>query len=130
MIHIILLKSEKFHFTDTTTTKNSNTGGYLLQNWVKKCKDKTNSGKIQNFVESTKTNSPTGYSGANSLPPIEISFMYIDISSNNHGNNVVVSFERTDFTQNSNTTFYYNKFSYLTIDSLKSLGRFRFQLPL
>ena len=31
-----------------------------------KCNDKNNNGKIQNFIKSMKTNSPTGYSGATS----------------------------------------------------------------
>ena len=56
--------------------------------------------------------------------------MYIETSSNNNGNNVFVSFERTDIIQISNITFYYNRFSILTNDSLKSMGRFRIQLLL
>ena len=95
-----------------------------------KCNDKNNNGKIQNFIKSTKTNSPTGYSGAASLPPIGNNFMYIETSSNNHGNIVFVSFERTDIIQFSNITFFYNRFSNLTNDSLKSMGRFRYQLLL
>ena len=65
-----LTKYDKIQITDITINKNPNTGGYLLQNWVIKCNDKNNNGKIQNFIRSTKTNSPTGYSGATSLPPI------------------------------------------------------------
>ena len=54
--------------------------------------------------------------------------MYIDTSSNNHGHErVFVSWERTDIIQITNTTFYYNRFSILTDDSLKSMGRFRIQ---
>ena len=56
--------------------------------------------------------------------------MYIETSSNNHGNNVFVSFERNDVIQISNITFYYNRFSILTNDSLKSMGRFRIELLL
>ena len=56
--------------------------------------------------------------------------MYIDTSSNNQGNNVFVSWERTDIIQITNITFYYNRFSILTNDSLKSMGRFRIQLVL
>ena len=41
-----------------------------------RCNDKNKNGKIQNFIKSTKTNSPTGFSGAESLPPIGNSFMY------------------------------------------------------
>ena len=54
----------------------------------------------------TKTNNPTSCSGATSLPPICNSFMYIETSSNNHGNNVFVGFERTDIIQITNITFY------------------------
>ena len=125
-----LTKYDKIQITDTTIIKYPDTGGYLLQNWVIKSNDKNNNGKIQNFIKSTKTNSPTGYSGATSLPPIGNSFMYIETSSNNHGNNVFCSFERTDIIQISNITFYYNRFSILTNDSLKSMGRFRIQLLL
>ena len=91
---------------------------------------KKNNGKIQNFIKSTETNSPTGYSGATSSPPIGNSFMYIETSSDNHGNNVFVSWGRTDIIQISNITFYYNRFSILTNDSLKSMGRFRIHLLL
>ena len=62
-------------------------------------------------MKSTKTNNPTGFSGATSLPPIGNNYMYIETSSNNHGNNVFVSFERTDIIQISNITFHYNRFS-------------------
>ena len=117
-----LTKYDKIQITDTTINKYPNTGGYLLQNWVTKCNDKNNHGKIQNFIKSTKTNSPTVYSGAKSLPLIGNSFMHIETSSNNHGNNVFVSSERTDIIQISNITFYYNRFSILTNDSLKSMG--------
>ena len=54
--------------------------------------------------------------------------MYLGTSSNNHGNNDFVSSERTDIIQVSNITFYHNRFSILTKDSLKSVGRFRIQL--
>ena len=56
--------------------------------------------------------------------------MYIETSSNNHGSNVFVSFERTDIIQISNITLYHNRFSILTNNSLKSMGRFRIQLLL
>ena len=80
-------------------------------------------------MKSTKTNPASSHSGATSLPPIGNSFLYIEKSSNNHGN-VFVSFERTDIIQISNITFYYNRFSFLTNDSLKSMGRFRIQILL
>ena len=125
-----LTKYDRIQITDTTIIKYPNTGGYLLQNWVIKCNDKNNNGKIPNFIKSTRTNSPTGHSGSTSLPPIGNSFMYIETSCSNHGNNVFVSFERTDIIQISSITFYYNRFSILTNDSLKSMGRFRIQLLL
>ena len=42
-----LTKYDKIQITDITIIKYPNTGGYLLQNWVIKCNDKTNNGKIQ-----------------------------------------------------------------------------------
>ena len=56
--------------------------------------------------------------------------MYIETFSNNHGSIVFVSWERTDIIQISNITYYYNRFSILTKDSLKSMGRFTNQLLL
>ena len=79
--------------------------------------DKNNNVIIHNFVKSTKTHSSTGNSGATNIPPIGDSFMYIETSSNNHGNNVFVSFERTDFIQISDITFHYNRFLVLTNDN-------------
>ena len=61
--------------------KAPNSGGYLLQQWKINCNDKNNKGKIQNFIRSTKSNSPTGDSGATSLPPIGTAFMYIETTS-------------------------------------------------
>ena len=40
------------------------------------------------------------------------------------------SFERTDIIQITNITFYDNRFSILTSDLLKSMGRFRIQILL
>ena len=85
--------------------KRPNSGGYFLQNWKIKCNDKNNNGEIQNFIKSTKTNSPTGDSGATSLPPIGSAFMYVETSSGDHRNNVFCSFERTDIIQITIITF-------------------------
>ena len=94
------------------------------------CNDKNNNGKITNFIKSTKTISPTGSSGATSLPPIGNAFMYIETSSNNSGsNNVFVSWERTEIIQITNITFYYNRFS-SSDNNLRGMGRFRIQLLL
>ena len=54
--------------------------------------------------------------------------MYIETSSKNHGHErVFVSWEKNELFQISNITFYYNRFSILTNDNLKSMGRFRIQ---
>ena len=89
-------KYDKTQIKVTTVNENPNTGGYLLQNWGLNCNDENTSGKIQNFIKSTKTNSPTSHSGAESLPPIGDSFMCTETRSNSHCNNVFDSFERTD----------------------------------
>ena len=120
-------KFDKIQTTHTTIIKAPNSGGYLLQNWNINCNDKNGNAKISNFIESTKTNSPTGDSGATSLPPIGDSFMYIETSSNNNADNVLCSFERTNNIQFSNITFFYNRFS---AASNNSMGRFIFQLLL
>ena len=56
--------------------------------------------------------------------------MYKETSSNNHGPNVFVSWERIDIIQITNITFYHKRFSILTDDNLKNMGRFRIQLLL
>ena len=57
--------------------------------------------------------------------------MYIETSSNISGsNNVFVSWERTDIIQITKITFYYNRFSILTDNNLKSMDCFRIQLLL
>ena len=105
-----MTKYDKIQITDTTIFKYPNTGGYLLQNWVIKCNDKNNYCKIQNSIKSTKTNSPTVYSGATFLPTKGNSFIYIETSSKNHGKNVFVSWKRTDIIQITNITFYHKRF--------------------
>ena len=124
-----LTKYDKIQITDTTIIKYPNNGGYLLQNWIIRCNDKNNNGKIQNFLRSTKTNSPTASSGATVLPPIGDSFMFIETSSNNYGDNAFVSFERTDIIQISNISFHYNRYS-SSNQNLTAMGRFRIQLLL
>ena len=116
---------------DTAKLRYLNIGSDILQKWNIKCNNKNNQSRITDFLKSTKTNSPTGNSGATILPPIGDSFMYIENSCNNHGHErVFVSWETTNIIQISNKTFYYNRFSYLTDDALKSIGRFRIQLLL
>ena len=116
----------KIPLTDTTITKYPNKGQYLLSSWRIFCNDKNNNGKLQNFIRSTKTNSPTGTSGAIVSPPIGDSFMYIETSGNNFGSNVFCSWERIDIIQISNFTFYYNRFSIQA--DLRSMGRFQIQV--
>ena len=126
-----LTKYNKISITDITEIKFPNSGNALLQKWKIYCNNKNNQSSISDFIKSTKTNSPTGFSGAMSLSRIiGDAFMYIETSSNNHGPNVFVSWERTDIIQISNITFYYNRFSILTNDNLKNMGRFRIQLLL
>ena len=125
-----LTKYNKISITDITEIKFPNSGDALLQKWKIYCNNKNNQSRISDFIKSTKTNSPSSYSGATSLPPIGNSFMYIETSSNNHGSNVFISWERTDIIQISNITFYFNRFSILTNDNLKNMGLFRIQLLL
>ena len=93
-------------------------------------KDVNGNGKIQNFIRSTKTNSPTSDSGTTALTPIGNSFF----TSRHHQSIMVImffcSFERTHIIQITNIAFYYNRFSILTDDSLKSMVRFRIQFLL
>ena len=125
-----LTKYNKISITDITEIKFPNSGNALLQKWKVYCNNKNNQSRINDFIKSTKTSSPTGFSGATSLSPIGDAFMYIETSSNNHGSNVLVSWEKTDIIQISNITFYYNRFSILTNDNLKNMGLFRIQLLL
>ena len=126
-----LSKYNKIQLTDTKIIKYPKTGGYLLPGWRIFRNDKNNNGKIQDFIKSTKTNSPTGHSGATSLSPIGDAFMYIEMCSNNSGSDdIFVSWERVDIIQVTNVTFYYNRYSIFTDDSKKSMGRFRIQLLL
>ena len=124
-----LTKYNKIQLTDTTVIKAGNNGITVLAYWRIVCNDKNNSGKISNFIKSTKTNSPAGYSGATSLPPIGSAFMCIETSSNNHGTNVYVILERTDIIQITNVTFYYNRYS-ISDPDFRAMGRFRIQILL
>ena len=125
-----LTKYNKISITDITEIKFPNSGIALLQRWKIYCNNKNNQSRINDFIKSTKTNSPSSHSGATSLPPIGNAFMYIETSSNNHGSNVFVSWERTDFIQITKIEFYYNRYSILTNDNSKNMGRFRIQLLL
>ena len=124
-----LTRNNKIQLTDTTIIKAGNNGITVLAYWRIVCNDKDNSGKISNFIKSTKTKSPTNDSGATSLPPVGNAFMYIETSSNNHGNNVYVILERIDIIQTSNITFYYNRYS-ISDPDFRAMGRFRIQILL
>ena len=108
-----LIKYDKVQITDTTEMRYPNIASDFLQKWNTDCNNKNNISKVGDFIKSTKTNSPTGYSGATSLPPIGSSFMYIETGSTNRGHErVFVSWERTDIIQISNITFYYKIFNF------------------
>ena len=83
-----LTKYIKLQLTDITTIKSRNFGAHLLPYRKIICNNKNNNGKLSNFIKSTKRNSPTGDSGATSLPPIGNASRYIETSGGNHGNNV------------------------------------------
>ena len=101
-----LTKNDKIQLNDVTEIRYPNIGITLFPKWKIKNLNKINEAKLGNFLKSTITNSPTGYSGATTLPPIGNAFMYIETSSNNHGNEkVFVSWERTDIIQITNLTF-------------------------
>ena len=124
-------KNNKIQITDSTQNKFPNKGSDFLQKWKNEFNTKIKNSKDENFIKSTKPNSPTRDTGATSLPPIGSSFMYIETSSNNHDHErVFVSFERTDLIQISIITFYYNRFSVSPHDSKNSLIRFKNQLLL
>ena len=117
----------KTQIIDTTIIQNGNTGGYVLQNWLIECLDSKGSGKISNFKKTTETNSSTSDAGATSVPPIGNAFMYIETSSNNNGENVFCSWERTYLIHISNNTFYSNRFTTQSINH-RRMGRFRIQI--
>ena len=126
-----LTKYKKLSITAVTEFKFPNSDVELLQKWTIYCNNKINQGRINDFIKSTKTNSPTGFSGPTSLPPIGNAFMYIETSGNNSGNdNIFVCWERTDIIQITNIIFYYNRYSILTHQHLKRMGRLRIQLLL
>ena len=119
-----LTKYDEIQLVDITDIKYPNKGYNLLPKWRIK-KNKGNSSKVSNFLRSTKTNSPTPDSGSTTLPPFGNAFMYLETSSNNKGRNVFVFFDRTDFFQISNITFYYNRLS-SSVRILRAMGGFRF----
>ena len=124
-----LTKYNKIQIIDKTDIRFPNVGSDLLQKWNIKCNNKNNQSISSDFLKSTKTTSPTNDSGATILPPIGNSYMYIETSSNNNGNNTYVTWERTDVIQITNISFYYNRFS-ISDENLKAMGRFKILLLL
>ena len=129
-----LTKYNKIQLTNQTILKYPNGGTSLLPLWRIVCNDRNKNGKINNFIKSSKSSSPTGDSGATNLPPIGGAFMCIETSGNNNnqnnsGSNVFVTLQRTDIIQITNISFYYNRFS-SSDDSLRAMGRFQIQLLL
>ena len=123
-----LAKNDKTPLIDITEIRFPNMGYDLLPKWKIENLHKINGSIASHFIKSTTTSSPIGESGASNLPPIGSAYMYIETSSNNYGHEkVFVSWEKTDIIQFSNITFYYNRFSLLINDNLKSMGRFRIQ---
>ena len=125
-----LTKYNKILLTDITEIKFPESGNYLLSKWKIFCNNRNNQSSINTTIKSTITTSPSEHSGPENLPPIGNAFMYIETTVPNHGEGVYMSWERTDIIQITNITFYYNRYSILTNNSLKNMGRFRVQLLL
>ena len=123
-----LTKYNKNQMADTTFIKNPNTGKHLLQRENIKSNDKNNNSQTENLNKSTKTSSPTSYSGATILPPIDNAFMFIETSSKTNTSSAYVILERTDVIQITNIPFDYNRLSILSNTSLKVMVRFGVQL--
>ena len=94
--------------------KAGNTGGYLLPYWKIICMIKISvvAYKTLLYQQNQIHQPPTSDSGATGLPPIGNAFMYKEARSNNFGEIVFVSCERTDIIQFTNITFYYNRYSF------------------
>ena len=125
-----LTKYNEISLTDITEIRAPNSGADLLQKWKIQCRDIIGDSEPSKFLKSTKTSSPTPDTGATILPPIGSAFMYIETSSNNRGNHTYVIWERIDIIQITNVTFYYNRYSILTDDTIKSMGRLRIEVKL
>ena len=65
-----LTKYDKIQIIDTTEIKFPNIGSDSLQKWKIKCNNEINQSRINDFIKSTKTSSPTGHSGSTKLPPV------------------------------------------------------------
>ena len=123
-----LTKYDKIQLTDVTEIRAPSTGSDLLQKWKIINMNKIGDMKLGKFIKSTKTTTPSPDTGSSILPPIGNSYMFLESSSNNHGENVFCSFERTDIIQISKISFCYNRYS--AENDHKAMGRLRIQLLL
>ena len=88
-----LTKSDREQILDTKNFETANAGGQLLPLWRKDCNDMNNAGKTPIFPRATGTNSPIRKSRSPRIPPIGVSFSYIETSGTKCGSNSFVSFE-------------------------------------
>ena len=79
-----LSKYKKLSISYVTEIKFPYSGIEFLQKWNILCNNKINQARINDFIKTTKSNSPTGESRATVLPPIGNSFMYIETSGNDN----------------------------------------------
>ena len=70
-----LINDNKVHLVDIAENKHPNKGYTLLPRWRIKNNIKVDGSKIGIFLKSTKTSSPSGDSGATSVPPIGSALM-------------------------------------------------------
>ena len=100
---------DRIQNTDTKEKKYPNPG-FLLQQWIIKCADKKNDGKIQKFIKSSKRNTATPNTGSTTLHPIGESFTFVETTGDNYSRNDFVGFQRTDVIQISKISYYCNRF--------------------
>ena len=77
-ISLNMLNTDYRHNSHQITKQLFYQSSYFTSKLEYKCNDKNGAGKIQTFIRSTKTNSPSSNIGAISLPPMGNSFMYIE----------------------------------------------------
>ena len=121
----LFLKMRKKQITDTNSLKTRSFAGYLPPSCkIVRC-DKNIAGKVTNLKISIKMNFPTANTKASSILPIGDCFMYVGRSSIKLGLGVFVSFERSDFFQISNISFYSKRFSTPTSNAPVCMRTFR-----
>ena len=121
-----LTKKDKTQTTVTTMINIGNSGGYLLPLLKIVCFDRSGTGRITNFSQSTKTDGPPGNLEATSVSSIGDSFMYIETSASKNGQSVFfVASNGYISIQISNFTFYCKNFS---AGNSKTMVDFRNQL--